>query len=148
MGHCIVTIILSPYILQCRSILWAVLLSLLSLSAAQCSEKNEENVFEDLSFFQEDESLIQDDNTESDFKFYEGNEEDLETTNINFDLAEEMLDEDMPPENEGQIQGYQYELQGNLTFKCDKGHALHHIKSEYDAKKRTGAGTLIAHLKE
>ena len=137
MGHCIVTIILSPYILQCRSILWAVLLSLLSLSAAQCSEKkNEETVFEDLSFFQEDESVIQDDNMESDFQFYEGNEDDLESTNTNLDFAEEMLDEDMPPENDGQIQDYKNVLQGVLTFKCKEGYALRHIKSEYDSTKK------------
>ena len=57
-----------------------------------------------MSFLQEDQSVIQDDNTESDFQFYEGNEENPETNNINFDLAEDMLDEDMLPENDGQIQ--------------------------------------------
>ena len=80
--------------------------------------------------------MIQEDNTESDFQFYEGNEEELETNNINFDLAEDMLDEDMPRENDGQIQDYKNELYKDLTFKCEDGQALRRIKSEYEKKDR------------
>ena len=117
---------------QCRSILWAFLLFLLSLSAVQCVG-NEGNFLEDLSYFQEDESVIQDDNIESDLQFYEGNEEELESSNMK--LAEGMLDEDTSSMNDSQIQvAYQNGWRGSLRFTCRRGRALNHVGSIYSKK--------------
>ena len=97
---------------------------------------NEGNVFEDLSYFQEDESVIQDDNTESDLQFYEGNEEEIESTNINLNHAEEMLDDGMFTENAGQIQEeYLNDLHYEVERKCKKNQALTYVKSIYSGQK-------------
>ena len=90
---------------------------------------------EDLSYFQEDESVIQEDPTESDLQYYEGNKEELESTN---ELVQKMWDEEMSLDSDGQIQLqviYKNNWHEKLNFTCRKGRALTHIESVYDETK-------------
>lgn len=81
--------------------------------------------------------MIQDDDTESghDLQFYEGDEEELESTSMK--LAEGMLDEGMSSMNDSQIQvAYQNRWRGSLRFTCRRGRALNHVESIHSKRRK------------
>ena len=94
---------------QCRSTLWAVLLSFLCVTVAKPYYENEGEFFDSRSFFQDDESVIQD---EADFQYIN---EAKENTNLEF--ADEMSDCEARMENYGEIQ----RVVGDPEFTCKRG---------------------------
>ena len=90
---------------QCRSTLWAVLLSLLCVTVAKPYYEDEGEFFD---FFQDDESVIQD---EADFQYMNEAQE-----NTNKEFAEEMEDSKEHMKNDAKIQNYQNYLKGGLPL--------------------------------